>query len=125
MNENLGQIAALWISNVAPSNQGMIWDDINIVGGIRHKYYDRFLDAWTLFPCKAYRITITEVDQVIDIPVQTDIDYEVEVVMYKFNGANASSLITVPDGDKAVDGFKVEVSANRLGGVLVYRVLKF
>lgn len=125
MSENLGQIAALWISNVAPSNQSVIWDDTDIVGGIRHKYYDSFLDAWTLFPCKAYRIDITAVDQVISIPAQIDVDYEVEVVMYKYNNANASSLITIPDGDKAVGSFKINVSANRLGGALVYRILKF
>ena len=45
---NLGQVQALWISTVAPTNTAMIWYDTN-TGVNSHKYYDVSTSTWEAF----------------------------------------------------------------------------
>jgi len=46
---NLGQVQAIWVGTVAPTNTTMIWYDTN-VGVFLHKYYDINSSTWVTFP---------------------------------------------------------------------------
>lgn len=45
---NLGLVKAIFSSLTAPTNTSVIWDDLNITSGLRHKYYDSTSLTWEL-----------------------------------------------------------------------------
>lgn len=130
MAKNLGQISALWISDTAPTNTNMIWLDTRVTGtGLRHRYYDLLVGDWVFFnPNPNFRHSITQSTTVIQIPEQSDTDYEIEVVKYKINDNNLNNgrdLIRIDDAGKTINSFTVNVNDQFNNGTLIYRILNF